>query len=98
MRKKLFVLVVAVVLVLAFAAPAFASDHLANAAAAPGAAVRGFANPVGGNPSGGTAASHAMPATVPGEGNPNFGQDLGTPAVNLTLVFTRSGGHATPHD
>ena len=87
--------VIALLVLAAMAGPALASDHLANAAGSPGATVRGFANPVAANPSGMSGAA-AAPATVPGEGNPNAGADLGTPAVDLTLVSARSGGHGDP--
>ncbi len=70
------------------AAPALASDHLANAATAPGADQRGFTNPVAGNPSG-VSGPASDPRTVPGEGNPNFGRETGTPAVNRDLVDDR---------
>jgi hypothetical protein len=83
-------------LLLALAAPALASDHLFNATNSNGADNRGFANPVANNPSG-VSGGMAQPATVPGEGNPNAGQDQGTPSVDLSLVFQRSGGHASPH-
>jgi len=69
--------------------PALASDHLANATGA-----TGF-NPVAQNPSG-TSGAQAQPGTVPGEGNPNAGVDLGTPAVDLNEVDERSGGHGNP--
>ena len=74
---------------------ALASDHLFNAATAPGAAQRGFGNPVALNPSG-VSGPAAQPGTVPGEGNPNAGQDQTTPAVDLSLVTIRSGGHGQP--
>lgn len=96
MSRKLMVTVLfALALVAVMAVPAFASDHLFNAATAPGADVRGFSNPVARNPSG-ISGAMARPGTVPGEGNPNAGQDQGTPAVDLGLVNTRSGGHGTP--
>ncbi len=69
--------------------PALASDHLANARDA-----AGF-NPVTQNPSG-TSGAKAQPGTVPGEGNPNAGQDEGTPAVDLGFVDDRSGGNGNP--
>jgi hypothetical protein len=62
--------------------PALASDHLANAISATGS------NPVSGTP--------ADPSTVPGEGSPNAGGDMDTPAVDLSLVVDRSGGHGNP--
>ena len=74
----------------ALAGPAAASDHLLNAANSPGATQREFGNPVGGNPSG-TSGGAADPGTVPGEGNPNFGNETGTPAVDLSLVCVRAG-------
>ncbi|MDH4060828.1 MAG: hypothetical protein OEU94_08450 [Aquincola sp.] len=64
---------------------ALASDHLFNAATAPGNDERGFNNPVAQNPSG-VSGPKAQPATVPGEGNPNAGQDRGTPSVNPALL------------
>jgi hypothetical protein len=89
--KRLLVLTGAVLLALAVLAPAaFASDHLFNAANAPGAEARGFANPVATNPSG-TSGPAARPATVPGEGDPKVGQDIGTPSVDLSLVDVRAG-------
>ncbi len=63
--------------------PALASDHVFNAANSEGADNRGFANPVAANPSG-TSGAQAQPGTVPGEGNPNAGQDTTTPAVDLS--------------
>ena len=91
MAKRLIVLSGAVLLALAVLAPAaLASDHLFNATTAPGADSRGFANPVALNPSG-TSGAAARPGTVPGEGDPNAGQDIGTPSVDLTLVPIRAG-------
>jgi hypothetical protein len=78
-----------------WAGPALASDHLADGTDAPGAGQRDFANPVAQNPSG-TSGAAARPATVPGEGNPNAGEDQSTPAVDLSEVPARSGGHAQP--
>ena len=95
MRLVAFTAILVTTMLLAFVAPAFASDHLANAAGAPGAAQRGFVNPVTDNPSGASGAA-AAPGTVPGEGNPNAGAMMGTPAVDITLVAARSGGNATP--
>ncbi|MCL5110578.1 MAG: hypothetical protein M1401_17270 [Chloroflexi bacterium] len=96
MRKRILASLGAAVLLFAsMAVPAFASDHLFNAANAPGVTERGFANPVAGNPSA-TSGAAARPGTVPGEGNPFAGQDQGTPAANLDLVNTRSGGNGTP--
>jgi hypothetical protein len=94
---RLFALVFAVTALLlgVLAAPALAHDHLFNAAHAPGVADRGFANPVAGNPSGVSGAA-AQPATVPGAGDPKMGVDTGTPAVDLSLVNARSGGHGAP--
>lgn len=78
----------------ALSAPAIASDHLDNATNAPGADHRGFGNPDGpGNPSGGTSFDASDPRSVPGEGNPNAGHDIGTPSVDRGLVDDRSGGH-----
>lgn len=94
--KRIVVAFLAILLLGAIFAPAaLASDHLFNAATSPGAEHRGFTNPVASNPSGVSGAA-AMPATVPGEGNPNAGQDQGTPAANLDLVSVRSGGHGGP--
>jgi hypothetical protein len=96
MTKRLIGLVSLLVLALAVLAPAaLASDHLFNAANAPGAAQRGFGNPVALNPSG-VSGPAARPGTVPGEGNPNAGQDQTTPAVDLSLVSVRSGGNGQP--
>ena len=75
--------------------PALAHDHLFNAAHAPGVTSRGFINPVAQNPSG-VSGSEAQPGTVPGAGDPKVGVDTGTPAVDLTLVSTRSGGNGNP--
>jgi hypothetical protein len=94
-KKATFVLLAAVLLLAITAAPALAHDHLFNAAHAPGAAMRGFANPVAGNPSGMSGAM-ADPATVPGSGDPKVGVAQGTPAVDLSLVWVRSGGHGNP--
>jgi hypothetical protein len=94
MTKRLIAFLSATALALIVLAPAaLASDHLFNATNAPGAAQRGFANPVALNPSG-VSGPAARPGTVPGEGNPNAGQDQTTPAVDLSLVVVRSGGHA----
>lgn len=96
MSKRLLTVTGVIVLALAVFAPvASASDHLFNAATAPGAEERGFRNPVAANPSGVSGAA-ARPGTVPGEGNPNAGQDQTTPAVDLTFVPIRSGGHGDP--
>jgi len=96
MLKKIGFVVAATALLAALAVtPAVASDHLFNAVHAPGATNRGFANPVANNPSG-TSGAMAMPATVPGEGDPKVGADLGTPSVNLDMVVVRSGGHGSP--
>lgn len=96
MTKRLIGLTSLVVLALAVLAPAaLASDHLFNAANAPGAAQRGFGNPVALNPSG-VSGPAARPGTVPGEGNPNAGQDQTTPAVDLSFVSIRSGGNGQP--
>src|SRR3989304_4032862 len=70
---------------LGLAPVALASDHLFDAATSPGAFVRGFTVPVTLNPSG-TSGAAAQPGTVPGEGNPNSGGDLGTPSVNCDLL------------
>ena len=75
--------------------PAVASDHVVNAANSPGAEVRGFTNPVTANPSEGKAQGDH--STVPSEGDPKVGVDIGTPAVDLTLVNTRSGDHGDPN-
>jgi len=96
MSRTMTVILLALALVLLAASPALAHDHLFNAINAPGADHRGFANPVAGNPSDGTALAAARPATVPGGGDPKVGADTGTPAVDLTLVSVRSGGHGTP--
>jgi hypothetical protein len=94
-RRVISIVVGAVAAVMLCAAPAFASDHLADATNAPGAGQRDFANPVAQNPSG-TSGAAARPATVPGEGNPNAGVDRSTPAVDLSQLGARSGGHAQP--
>lgn len=95
LKKAAIMMGLVAVIIGMLVAPATASDHLFNAAHAPGAAMRGFANPVAGNPSG-TSGPRAMPATVPGEGDPKAGADTGTPAVSLDLVSVRSGGHGGP--
>jgi len=95
MRRAIIVVVLMLVIVAVLAPVALASDHLFNATTAPGASHRGFANPVALNPSG-MSGGMARPATVPGEGDPNSGADLGTPSVDLTLVVVRSGGHGGP--
>lgn len=94
-RKVILSLVLALALIAVFAAPAAASDHLFNAAYSEGVDERGFVNPVGGNPSG-TSGAMALPGTVPGEGDPKVGQDQSTPAVDLSFVSVRSGGHGDP--
>lgn len=95
MRRALIVVVLVLILVGGITPVALASDHLFNAANAPGALHRGFANPVAQNPSG-TSGAMARPATVPGEGDPKSGLHTVTPSVDLSLVFTRSGGHGNP--
>ena len=96
MTRRLIALVGVAALALVVLAPAaLASDHLFNAVTAPGAAQRGFTNPVAANPSGASGPA-AQPATVPGAGNPNAGVDQSTPAVDLSLVDIRSGGHGQP--
>ena len=98
MSRKTLVILLAAMAALLLAipvAPAFAHDHLFNASNAPGTASRGFVNPVAGNPSGVSGAA-ARPATVPGAGDPKVGVDQGTPAVDLSLVPVRSGGHGNP--
>ncbi|HJW75284.1 MAG TPA: hypothetical protein VJ787_06395 [Thermoleophilia bacterium] len=93
MTRRFIALMGLLVFAVAVLAPAaLASDHLFNAANAPGADQRGFGNPVALNPSG-VSGPAARPATVPGEGNPNAGQDQTTPAADLTFVSVRSGGH-----
>jgi hypothetical protein len=94
-RRIIVIVAGAVAAVMLWAAPAFAHDHLADATDAPGAGYRDFGNPVAQNPSG-TSGAAARPATVPGGGNPNSGVDVGTPSADLSLVITRSGGHASP--
>lgn len=79
MRKDL--LIATAVGLMLFGGAAAASDHLFNAATAPGSDDRGFGNPVAQNPSG-VSGPASQPGTVPGEGNPNAGQDTGTPSVN----------------
>jgi hypothetical protein len=79
MRRK--VLVATAVGLMLSGGAAVASDHLFNAATAPGSDDRGFGNPVAQNPSG-VSGPKSQPATVPGEGNPNAGQDQGTPSIN----------------
>ena len=74
---------------LAVASTASASDHLANATAASGS------NPVTANPSG-VSGSAAQPGTVPGEGNPNFGQDQGTPSVDTSQLNCTAQEHIPP--
>ncbi len=96
MFKRVLVVVIAAGLLIAVsAAPALAHDHLFNAAHSQGVDNRGFANPVAGNPSG-TSGAMSDPATVPGAGDPKVGVDQGTPAVDLSLVNIRSGGHGMP--
>lgn len=95
MRRALIAGVFVLIIVVGVAPAALASDHLFNAANAAGAAHRGFANPVAQNPSG-VSGAMARPATVPGEGDPKSGLDLGTPSVDLSLVSVRSGGHGNP--
>jgi hypothetical protein len=94
-KKVVLSIVIAIALVTCVALPAAASDHLAKAANSQGVDNRGFANPVASNPSG-TSGAMAAPATVPGEGNPNFGNKQGVPAVNLDEVVIRSGGNGIP--
>ena len=95
LRKLVSVFVITLLLLIALGSTVMASDHLFNAANAPGAGMRGFGNPVAANPSG-TAGAMAQPGTVPGEGDPKVGADQTTPAVDLSLVNVRSGGHGNP--
>ena len=88
-KRVLAAVFTAALLVGVASSPAVASDHLANATGA-----AGF-NPVAQNPSG-TSGGKAQPGTVPGEGSPNAGQDQTTPAVDLSVVDDRSGGHGNP--
>ena len=94
-RRVITIVVGAAAAVMLWAVPALASDHLANGTNNPGAGQRDFGSPVGANPSG-TSGAAADPMTVPGEGNPNAGQDQSTPAVDLAEVNGRSGSHAQP--
>lgn len=90
-RSRLVAASLAVAAALALPAlPAAASDHLSHSTDSPGAVERDFTNPVAANPSG-TSGAAAQPTTVPGEGDPNAGQDLGTPSVDLGQVCIRSG-------
>jgi hypothetical protein len=91
MRRRFAVLTGAAIVSTALASPAIASDHLANATAASGS------NPVANNPSGVSGAA-ARPATVPGEGDPNAGQDTTTPARDLGCVSARAGATPDPSD
>jgi hypothetical protein len=75
----------------ALASPAVANDHLANATAASGG------NPVTTNPSG-VSGANARPGSVPGQGNPNAGQDTTVPASDLGCVFVRTGATPDPSD
>ena len=59
---------------LALGTQEFAGDHLASAVGALGH------NPVAGNPSG-VSGPASDPGSVPGQGDPNAGQDTGTPSV-----------------
>ncbi len=59
---------------LALGTQALAGDHLASAAGALGH------NPVGANPSG-VSGPASDPGSVPGQGDPNAGADMGTPSV-----------------
>ncbi len=94
-RRVISVVVGAAAAVMLWAVPALASEHLADATNAPGAGQRDFANPVALNPSG-TSGGAAQPTTIPAEGNPNAGVDQSTPAVDLSKVDARTGGHAQP--
>jgi hypothetical protein len=91
MRRTLAAAFSATILAVALTSPALASDHLANATAASGS------NPVTSNPSG-VSGAKARPATVPGQGNPNAGQDTTVPARDLGCVFVRSGATPDPND
>ena len=93
-----FVVVIATVALIAVPLVASADDHLANAANSQGVDARGFRNPVAHNPSGHSGVA-AMPATVPGLGNPNFGADQGTPSFNPDTLACRlhfKAGHNVP--
>jgi hypothetical protein len=91
MKRTLAAFSAAAVLAAALASPALASDHLANATAASGG------NPVTTNPSG-VSGAKARPGSVPGEGNPNAGEDTTVPARDLGCVFLRSGATPDPGD
>src|SRR5215211_964666 len=82
LRKVLAASLVSALMLGMVAFPAAASDHVFNAVFSQGSDDRGFANPVTGNPGD----AQADPSQVPGEGNPNFGLEQGTPAVDLSLA------------
>jgi hypothetical protein len=86
--KKL-ILIATAISGIAMGGAAFGSDHLFNATTAPGSQQRGFGNPVVANPGD----SRASPATVPGEGNPNAGQDRGTPSINPDFLQCEAQEH-----
>ena len=81
MQRLFTVLILGAGLVLG--SQAFAGDHLSHGASAS----RG--NPVATNPSG-VSGPASDPATVPGEGDPNDGADLGTPSVEEDGGQTRA--------
>lgn len=94
-KRLAALLTTSALLVGATAVPALAGDHLSTGSASPGADQRDFSNPVAMNPSG-TSGVAAKPATVPGEGSPNAGNDTTTPSVDLSAVSDRSGGNGDP--
>lgn len=96
LKKTVTVMATSALLLGVTAMPALAGDHLSIGSTSPGADQRGFSNPVATNPSGTSGAAAAKPATVPGEGSPNAGNDTGTPSVDLDAVSARSGGNGDP--
>lgn len=91
--RRMIVADIAAALVAIPAGAASADDHLFNGATSQGADDRGFTNPVALNPSG-TSGAMARPATVPGLGNPNAGEDQDTPAFNPDTLCVRIDGGA----
>jgi len=97
-RRNVLVAGVALMLTLGVGAgTAAADDHLFNGATSNGAEHRGFTNPVATNPSG-VAGPAAQPGTVPGLGNPDAGQDQGTPSFSCDALAARSAGRGPSCD
>ena len=73
---------------LALGTQAFAGDHLASASGALGH------NPVGAENPSGVSGPASDPGSVPGQGDPNAGNDTGTPSVEEDGGQTRAAARS----